>query len=196
MRIVLVGLLAAALTANAVLIADQLVGGGRLLPRVPAEEAGSPKESPPTPSMAEAQAREAEATFRELIAEAAEQKRALERRAAELAERERQVVVLRRELAGVAPARTNERPREGLAAARPADGDFGRVARAFGGMSPENAARALLELYSRDRRVAVDLALGLPPARAAAVLDAVAQTRPSVAADIALAAAGPERAAR
>ncbi|HNX20130.1 MAG TPA: hypothetical protein PKG80_07635, partial [Acidobacteriota bacterium] len=49
---------------------------------------------------------------------------------------------------------------------------------------PENAARALAELYNRDRDTAIDLMLALPARRSGAILDALAQTKPGLAADI------------
>jgi len=53
-------------------------------------------------------------------------------------------------------------------------------------MEPENAARALLQVYEKDRDVAVDLILALSPRKAAAILDAVTVSKPSVAADLSL----------
>ena len=64
--------------------------------------------------------------------------------------------------------------------------NFERLLKAYEGMDPENAAAALAELYTRDRKVVIDVLLGLEARQAAATLDALAATHPQQAAALSL----------
>ena len=50
-------------------------------------------------------------------------------------------------------------------------------------MEAGNAARAMQELYATDRDTALDVMLGLPARKAAAIMDALAASKPSLAAE-------------
>jgi flagellar motility protein MotE (MotC chaperone) len=63
---------------------------------------------------------------------------------------------------------------------------FDRLLKAYEGMDPENAAAALAEIYKKERQVVVEVLLGMKPRQAAAVLDALAATAPSIAAELSL----------
>ncbi len=133
--------------------------------------------------------KEADAVYEELIAELMEQKKALESKAAELAERERQVGVARAELQALkqqaaTTAASQPAPAAAAAAKAAATESFKKLVKAFAGMEPDNAAKALIELYGRDRDGAVDLMLALPARKAAAVLDAVTARKSAIAAEI------------
>lgn len=62
--------------------------------------------------------------------------------------------------------------------------DFLRLQRAYENMEPESAARALIELAGRDREAVVELLLGWKPRTSGAILDAVTQVKPGLAADL------------
>jgi hypothetical protein len=61
---------------------------------------------------------------------------------------------------------------------------FLRLLRAYENMEPESAAKALAELATRDRRAVVELVLGSKPRTSGAILDALTQTHPGLAADL------------
>jgi len=61
---------------------------------------------------------------------------------------------------------------------------FTRLQRAYETMEPESAAKALNELATRDREAVVALVLGLKPRTSGAILDAVTQINPALAADL------------
>jgi hypothetical protein len=204
-RGLLLTLLGFAVLANGALIVDVVVGGG-WLPF--AEAAASKTESAPAKSdhrggreskkdkaepvtapgeAAEAQAKEAEKAYRELIQELTDQKAALDKKAKEIAERERQLGVLRQELAAQQATAAPAAGAGGGAAKAgqgPQSDSFKKTVKAFAGMDAENAAKALAELYTRDRDTALDLMLALPARKAAAVMDALAAQKPAMAADL------------
>ena len=186
LRHVLVAVLGAAVLVNLIIAAD-ILGNLGLLPGAEAgakEEIRSPKDAP----AGNAGAKEAEAAYKALVAELQAQKQTLDKKSQELAERERQVGVVRAELQAQQdqqPAQAARAGQQGSGGAQSQPGDsFKRLVKAFAGMEPENAARALVELYNRDRDTAIDLMLALPARRAGAILDALAQTKPGLAADI------------
>jgi hypothetical protein len=205
-RGVLITVLAVAVLANGALLWDAVFGGGWLSvamagnamaeertekPHGPAagvlKTAAADKAQLPTDASATA-AREAELAYRALVTELTEQKQVLDAKAKELAERERQVGVLRQELqaqkdqaadAGPAPAAAGAKG----PATEPGE-SFKKLVKAYAGMEAENAARALQELYVKDRDTALDVILGLPARKAAAIMDALAASKPSLAADL------------
>ena len=186
LRHVLVAVLGAAVLVNLIIAAD-IVGNLGLLPGAEAgakEEIRSPKDAP----AGNAGAKEAEAAYKALVSELQAQKQTLDKKSQELAERERQVGVVRAELQAQQdqqPAQAARAGQQGSGGAQSQPGDsFKRLVKAFAGMEPENAARALVELYNRDRDTAIDLMLALPARRSGAILDALAQTKPGLAADI------------
>ena len=186
LRHVLVGVLGAAVLVNLIIAAD-ILGNLGLLPGAEAgakEEVRAPKDAP----AANAGAKEAEAAYKALVSELQAQKQTLDKKSQELAERERQVGVVRAELQAQQdqqPAQAARPGQQGSGGAQSQPGDsFKRLVKAFAGMEPENAARALAELYNRDRDTAIDLMLALPARRSGAILDALAQTKPGLAADI------------
>ena len=197
LRGVLIAVLTTAVLANGVLVLDVMSGGGWL----PFAEAGSAKtEAAPekgagrvetrdtkTPEAGEVGAREAEAAYRALVQELTEQKEALDKKARELAERERQLGVLRQELSAQKEQAAASAASAGTAktnAAAPEGENMKRLIKAYSGMEPDNAARALQELYAKDRDIALDLFAGLSARKAAAILDALAALKPALAADI------------
>lgn len=186
-RALLVGVLAATILANILVGLDALTGAGVLLPASPAAAVRAPHSpAPRSAGLNGAQAREAEAAYRALVAELTAQKERLDRRARELTERERQIVVLRQELETQGPVTA---PASVAPATSPsADGPdpFKRLVRTYGAMAPENAARALWELHSRAPETAIDLFLALPTQKAGDILDALATTRPALAAQLSL----------
>ncbi|UCF68777.1 MAG: hypothetical protein JSV80_05675 [Acidobacteriota bacterium] len=128
-----------------------------------------------------------EQVLRQLVAELTLQREQLEQKAAAMAERERQLAVVRAEL------ETEREQIEALRAqaveerkklAEMGSPSFDRLLKAYEGMEAENAARALAELYERDRLVVVDLLLGLKPRQSAATLDALAAANPKIAAEL------------
>ena len=186
LRHVLVGVLGAAVLVNLIIAAD-ILGNLGLLPGAEAgakEEVRAPKDAP----AGYAGAKEAEAAYKALVSELQAQKQTLDKKSQELAERERQVGVVRAELQAQQdqqPAQAARPGQQGSGGAQSQPGDsFKRLVKAFAGMEPENAARALAELYNRDRDTAIDLMLALPARRSGAILDALAQTKPGLAADI------------
>jgi len=186
LRHVLVGVLGAAVLVNLIIAADILGNLGLL----PGAEAGAKKEvrAPKDAPAGNAGAKEAEAAYKALVSELQAQKQTLDKKSQELAERERQVGVVRAELQAQQdqqPAQAARPGQQGSGGAQSQPGDsFKRLVKAFAGMEPENAARALAELYNRDRDTAIDLMLALPARRSGAILDALAQTKPGLAADI------------
>jgi flagellar motility protein MotE (MotC chaperone) len=193
-RKVLIGAAAAALTVNALVVVDALTLG-LLAPRAEAKGTVAERARPAgqaTPAApAEAGAGEAEAAYRVLVAELQQQKQALDRRTGELAARERQLEALQRSLEADAAERTAGgaagRGGSAGAAATPAPrAAFDRLLKAYEGMDPENAAAALAEIYKKERQVVVEVLLGMKPRQAAAVLDALAATAPSIAAELSL----------
>jgi len=181
-----------ALVVNALLLVDALTTG-ILVPRVVAQDRqpdGSARENLADPEELHPIERgpEVEAeTYRSLVEELEQQRSALEERARRIVEREREVLAARKEL----DARREElerlrdeakKERERLEALR--SPSFDRLLKAYEGMDPANAAAALVELYGRNRRVVVDLLLGMKPRQAAGTLDALASTHPKIAADL------------
>jgi flagellar motility protein MotE (MotC chaperone) len=199
-RRVLIGLLAAGMIANGVLLADALLWG-LVVPVAEAEpepasagpearkgeQASEEPEEPEHPALRGEEI--ARATYRRLIDEVSAHRDRLEARAEELSERERQLGVAQQEL-------QTERERlealrekvrqETLDAQGQSAPSFERLLKAYEGMEPENAAAALAQLYQRDRDVVVDVLLGLRSRQAALVLDAVAAGHPQIAADLSL----------
>jgi len=113
--------------------------------------------------------------------------RELERRETELAELIRGADVLR--AAGLLPGETAAEEDQPEAPAEPeVDQEgleaFQRLARAYENMEAESAASALSELAARDREAVVQLLLGWRPRTSGAILDALTQTNPSLAADL------------
>ncbi len=181
-----------ALVVNALLLVDALTTG-ILVPRVVAQDRqpdGSARENLADPEELHPIERgpEVEAeTYRSLVEELEQQRSALEERARRIVEREREVLAARKEL----DARREElerlrdeakKERERLEALR--SPSFDRLLKAYEGMDPANAAAALVELYGRNRRVVVDLLLGMKPRQATGTLDALASTHPKIAADL------------
>ncbi len=125
-------------------------------------------------------------TLRTLGEELAERRRELERRELELAEALRGGEVLR--LAGITPV-TAEPATEPQAVEDPPGGaaasdSFKRLQKAYENMEPESAATAIAALAGRDSEVVVELLLGWPPRTSGAILDALTQTDPAIAADL------------
>jgi flagellar motility protein MotE (MotC chaperone) len=75
-------------------------------------------------------------------------------------------------------------PVDGKGATSAKNDAFTRLQRAYESMEPEAAAKALSELASRDREAVVALILGLKPRTSGAILDAVTQIDPALAADL------------
>jgi hypothetical protein len=61
---------------------------------------------------------------------------------------------------------------------------FTKLTRAYENMEPDGAARALVALAKKDREAVVDLMLGWKPRTSGAVLDAMTQREPALAAEI------------
>ena len=191
-RKVLIVTAAAALVVNALVVVDALTRG-MLVPRAEAKGSVAERARPAapaasvTPAAAEAGASEAEAAYRALIIELQQQKQALDRRAGELADRERRLREQDQSSEGGAGVRPGGRGGvAGGATASAPHAAFDRLLRAYEGMDPENAAAALAKLYNRERQVVIEVLLGMKPRQAAAVLDAIAATAPSVAAELSL----------
>jgi flagellar motility protein MotE (MotC chaperone) len=118
--------------------------------------------------------------------------RQLSERAAELARRENELdellrgsEVLRRAGLIEAPAPSEEPAVEASAAASEAPRDaFQSLQRAYENMEPDSAARALAELAARDKEAVVELLLGWKPRTSGAILDALTQSDPVLAADL------------
>lgn len=196
-RAVLVGIMGLAALANVVLVVDGLTTN-MLLPAAFASSGSStaqpavtlPERVPPEKRGPEAGAKEAETAFRSLVSQLGEQKQLLEKKAQELAERERQLNVLRQEL-----AQEKSQIQEKAAASAQASGkkkidkegpsdSFKKLVKTYNGMEAETAALALVELLKRDRDTAIDLLIALQNRKAAQILDAVAATKPGVAAEL------------
>ncbi|RMG43596.1 MAG: hypothetical protein D6718_11990 [Acidobacteria bacterium] len=184
-RRILAGLAAAnlvnAVAAAAILAVVSLAG------RESRAQQTVPEALDPLADPVKAEALERERTFRELVEELRAKKAEIERREADISERERQVVILREELA--AELEAVKEARAALARERKAFEElrapsFERLLKAYEGMEPDNAAKALAELFRRDQMVVVDLLLGLKPRQAAAALDALAAAQPEVAAQV------------
>jgi flagellar motility protein MotE (MotC chaperone) len=114
--------------------------------------------------------------------------RELERREAEYEELMRGAEVLRQ--AGLLPGETPTPEVDAAAARREAEANaageeaFQRLQQAYENMEAESAARALSELAGRDREAVVELLLGWRPRTSGAILDALTQVNPSLAADL------------
>ena len=61
---------------------------------------------------------------------------------------------------------------------------FTRILRAYENMEPESAAKALVELAARNQDAVVELLLGWQPRTSGAILDALIQTDPALAAEL------------
>jgi hypothetical protein len=61
---------------------------------------------------------------------------------------------------------------------------FLRLQRAYESMEPESAAKALIALAGRDQEAVIELLMGWKPRTSGAILDAVTQSSPSLAADL------------
>jgi flagellar motility protein MotE (MotC chaperone) len=139
--------------------------------------------------------------LQQLGARLAERTAALELREAEIAELLRSEEVLRR--AGLSPNESEGAEASGATAAgaesqsaavtsAPATDDpvprasvaFLSLQRAYENMEPESAARALAELAARDKEAVVQLLLGWKPRTSGAILDALTQANPALAADL------------
>ncbi len=192
LRRVLRSVLFVALAANALLVVDALTLGV-LVPRVvagdqqpdgSARDGGSdPEELHPLDRGPEVEAE----TYRTLVQELEEQRKVLEEKARQLVERERELTAARKELDAereeIARLRDEaKKERERLEALR--SPSFDRLLKAYEGMDPANAASALVELYRKNRRVVVDLLLGMKPRQAAGTLDSLASTHPKIAAEL------------
>ncbi len=188
-RRTLMFLMMTAIAANAVLLVDSLTTGV-LVPRVEAREpAATPAASAPPAAAAKPQPAAAtvpaapadtiEQTYLDLVAQLTAHNETLTRKEQELAERERQFAVLRQELL----AEKANAPAAGAAAKSAA---FDKLLKAYEGMDPANAAAAMAELYNKDRGVTVDVLLGLKARQSGAILDALAETSPTIAAELSL----------
>lgn len=155
-----------------------------------------------TPSASsEAPAATAE-TLRQLGTRLAERSVELELREAEIAELLRSEEVLRRAGlsptegegadaavaagtgAGVTPPTSTTPPPPADVTAPKASAAFQSLQRAYENMEPESAARALAELAVRDKDAVVQLLLGWKPRTSGAILDALTQANPAMAADL------------
>lgn len=137
-----------------------------------------------------------EESLRLLGAQMAERKADLDRRQAELEEALRSPEVLRQIENIDAQTANDEAPPEAVPAqatpqvqpAAPAasgkDNAFLRLQRAYENMEPESAAVTLSALADRDEGVVVELLLGWRPKIAGAILDALSQINPVLAADL------------
>lgn len=196
-RRLLIALLSVGMLANGALLIDALTVG-LLVPVTIAETAPEGAEAadadtvaeevgPPHP--AEQGPEVARATYRRLIDQLTHLKQRLDGRAEDLSERERQLTVAQEELRAerdeLEALRQKIKEERKLAAGMSAP-SFDRLLKAYEGMEPENAAAALVQLYSRDRQVVIDLLLGLKSRQGALVLDAVAAANPKVAAELSL----------
>lgn len=197
--------LAVLLLGNMVLVLDALTLGW-LTPRAVAEsepkkkaaaeettgkekgergEAAEP-EAKPAPDLPVVTPTEGSRAYQALVDQLTAQKTLLEKKAADLAERERQFQVLRQELTARQPdAPAAPSPTAPAAAGgKPEPTVFTKLLKAYEGMDPANAASALAELAGRDRKVVVDILLGMKARQAAALLDSLAATSPAIAADL------------
>lgn len=109
----------------------------------------------------------------------------LDRREAELEELLRGSEVLRR--AGLLPPEppATQRVRAGAVThEQPETSAFQSLQRVYENMEPDSAARALAQLAARDKDAVVELLLGWKPRTSGAILDALAQANPALAADL------------
>jgi hypothetical protein len=77
-----------------------------------------------------------------------------------------------------------EDPADDAAPANDRGAAFTRLLRAYENMEPESAAKAIGELAARDREAVVELVMGWKPRTCGAILDALTQTNPALAADL------------
>ncbi|HEU4402293.1 MAG TPA: hypothetical protein VFT43_09325 [Candidatus Polarisedimenticolia bacterium] len=195
------------LAANAAAAVGFLFGG---LPVSSAGEEPKPaaEKAPPVPEGQTAGPSEAAPTadaLRLLGQALAERKEELDRRQTQLEETLRGAEVLKRAAlaqaaAGAAPDQPASVPAPGSDAAGPTaspaqaakqtaqevpkDAAFLRLQRAYENMEPDSAAKALSALAGLDREAVVSLLLGWKPRTSGAVLDALSQTNPALAADL------------
>ncbi len=191
MRRILMAVLAVAVLANVVLVLDALTFGALVPPAgaqsLPPVDTATSEGSEQPLHPADAGPQTEKETYRRLVDELVTQRDRLEQRARELLERERQLSVLRDELKTerdqIEAARQElvKEKEDYLSLGRP---NFDRLLKAYEGMDPENAAAALAELYGKDRKVVIDVLLGLKARQAAQTLDALAAIKPKIAADI------------
>ncbi len=198
LRRTLLALLAVAVLANALLVIDAM-SFGVLVPSVAAE---GPDDSPELTQKSgeEGEAEEskhpadgglsiARDTYQRLVEELSVQKERLDARQNAIVERERQLEVVKAELEAERAsikkrqAALEEKRLEILASGSPS---FEKLLKAYEGMDPENAAAALAELYTKDRKVVIDVLLGIKSRQAAQTLDALAATHPAKAASLSL----------
>ncbi len=114
----------------------------------------------------------------------------LDRKQAEVDEAIRGSEVLKR--AGLAPEATpSDKPAEVKAAKKtgskkekaPAD-PFTQLQRAYENMEPDSAAKALIQLADLDKQAVVKMIVGWKPRTSGAILDALTQIKPGLAADL------------
>lgn len=189
--------LAAANLINAAVVGS-LLGFGQLASESPLAQAGSTKEASERapvrsrlspiepPALGEESAKQ---IYERLVEQLLTRQQELEKASEAVAERERQIEVVRAEL---------DKRRQEIVDARKAFEDeqkalaeskapsFDRLLKAYEGMEPVNAAKAMAEIYDKDREVVVDLLLGLKPRQAAGILDSLAATSPKQTADLSL----------
>jgi flagellar motility protein MotE (MotC chaperone) len=175
-RILRLGL-AVVLGGNVLLLGDVLLPG-RIVPWAIAQGSGAPgeaaegEETPGPP-------RSFETVYRDLVTRLEGREKELDGRARDLVDRERRIEVLLADL---------ETAHAALAAAQEQDdGDregFQHLLRAYENMEPENAARALEKLHEKDSTAVTDTLLGLGPRKSGAILDAIAASRPELAAEV------------
>jgi flagellar motility protein MotE (MotC chaperone) len=169
--------LTVALAGNLLLLADALTTG-HLVPRAGAQTAAN-TESVESDEVAAEPETSLEQVYGDL-AEALRKRTAdMELRSAALEQQERQVQVLLAELDAARASLEQERS-ENLLQGR----GFQHLLRSYENMEPENAARAIEELYGKDPRAVTDTLLGIGPRQSGAILDALASTRPELAASI------------
>jgi flagellar motility protein MotE (MotC chaperone) len=118
--------------------------------------------------------------LRLLSAELALRAEELSRREVEIDELMRAGDVLAR--AGINPAASDDAKPEPVDPRRAQA--FASLGRAYENMEPDSAARALTELAARDKQAVVQLLLGWQPRTSGAILDALAQSGPELAADL------------
>lgn len=177
--------LALVLVADASVALFLLAGGIPTLAPAADSKGPSGAASPKAESAESAATAEALAKLgQELSARTAE----LDRKEAELDEILRGSEVLKRAGLGPetpVPAAAPKRP-AGKAAAPATDDDnpFTRLKRAYENMEPESAAKALAELAERDPEAVVQMVVAWKPRTSGAILDALTQIKPTLAADL------------
>ncbi len=192
LRRVLMAFLVVAVLANAALVLDALTLGvfvPATIAQVPAALPSGPESVVELPHAADAGPDMERETYSRLVDELKLQRERLEEKARGLLERERQLTVAREELKS--ERETIEAERKALAQAQEdfknlGTPNFDRLLKAYEGMDPENASAALAELYRRDRKVVIDILLGMKARQAAQTLDALAATHAQQAADLSL----------